>query len=599
MNIHFIRPEWGFLLIPWFILGGLWWHVLRHGAPSAWQHYIDPHLLAALRLSGENESAKAKRHPHLWWATLLLSGLFAILAAMGPAFYRPMPPVKATPAPLMLVLNLNPSMTAEDIKPDRLSRATHKIRDILRVTRGAPVGLIVYADDAFLAAPLTNDARLIQQMLPQLSTTLMRPGNDLDKAIRLASDALQRSHAPQGEILVLTDNAGTHPQQTSEAVAQATEKGFSVGLLALTKDANLLKGIEQIGKADMAELTADNRDIYQLVQHQFMNTDDAANPLQKAEKELLNWQDIGFYLLLLPIMVLLVSFRRGALLVVALAVSLSTLMMPKPAMAAESQASPRVLWQQADKAYQAKDYSRAAQDFSAAGATFNAANAYAQQGQWQQALAQYEAALKANPEDKQAAHNAKVIKDLLEQMKKQQEQQQKQQKNQSGQSQDKQEQQEKSGQLGQPQDKKDQQEKSGQSGQSQDKKDQQEKSGQSGQSQDKKEQQEKSGQSGQSQDKQEQQHLQQGTDQAAAKSQGQSRPQTDTTSAKQLMNWDNETAKSQPPTDKQTVAIGGRGEPSSRKLDQAHEQALRRVPDDPSALLRYRIEQHYRQKDWQ
>ena len=50
-NLHFLRPQWLFLLLPSLLLGVLLWR--RRGRESNWSRVVAPELLAAL-ISGDS-----------------------------------------------------------------------------------------------------------------------------------------------------------------------------------------------------------------------------------------------------------------------------------------------------------------------------------------------------------------------------------------------------------------------------------------------------------------------------------------------------------------------------------------------------------------
>jgi hypothetical protein len=64
------------------------------------------------------------------------------LAAAGPA-WRPAPsPFVTETAPLVVALDLSPSMTETDVEPSRLERAKQKVRDLIVLRAGGRVGLV-------------------------------------------------------------------------------------------------------------------------------------------------------------------------------------------------------------------------------------------------------------------------------------------------------------------------------------------------------------------------------------------------------------------------------------------------------------------------
>ena len=93
----------------------------------------------------------------------------------------------------MIALELSPSMFAADVKPDRVSRARYKIRDLLQRLGDGQVALLAYAGDAFVVAPLTEDANTVDALLDALDPTTMPVNGNattlaIERAVKLSKD---------------------------------------------------------------------------------------------------------------------------------------------------------------------------------------------------------------------------------------------------------------------------------------------------------------------------------------------------------------------------------------------------------------------------
>ena len=129
-----------------------------------WQSVCDAELLPHVLIDRPLQ--------HQRWPLLLygLSGLLVIVALAGPTWERLPVPVFRNDSALVIALDLSRSMDATDIKPSRLERARFKIIDILRRRKDGQTALIVYAGDAFVVTPLTDDTETIRSQLPALTT---------------------------------------------------------------------------------------------------------------------------------------------------------------------------------------------------------------------------------------------------------------------------------------------------------------------------------------------------------------------------------------------------------------------------------------------
>jgi Ca-activated chloride channel family protein len=302
------------------------------------------------------------------------------------------------------------------------------------------------------------------------------------------------------------------------------------------------------------------------------------------------WQDQGPWLLLPLLLLVALGFRRGWLLLLALAI---LPMVPVPAMAAgwadwwqrpDQQAAqalrdghPKLAQELArdpalrgTAAYRAGEYAAAAQAFQQApgsNGAYNLGNALARQHQYDQAIAAYDHALKLDPGNTDARTNRQALEEWLRKQRQQQSQKGKQQ--QSGKQGE-----QKSAQGGdQPQDGKDQQ--GQQASQNQP----------SGQDQSGKQGDEQSTRNGQPPPPET-------TEQRAAR-------QAQTAEAQRGLKqeMDQALADQSKPTQPPGHQLGAlaKDDPQA-KLPAALRQALQRVPDDPGALLRRKFALEYQQR---
>lgn len=197
--LHLLRPYWLLLWIPAALLPWAWQR--RHDLKRQLQGVIAPHLVQHLIITPEQR--QRVRPVHLL-ATLL--GLGA-LAAAGPTWQRDIPAFVDNRAPLILALDLSPSMDADDVPPSRLQAAKHTLHDLVMRRAGARTALIAYAGSAHLVLPATEDPHLLDTFLQALSTDLIaKPGKDVAGVIEVAKRLLAAEQVP-GTLVLLTDGA--------------------------------------------------------------------------------------------------------------------------------------------------------------------------------------------------------------------------------------------------------------------------------------------------------------------------------------------------------------------------------------------------------
>ena len=92
---------------------------------------------------------------------LALTLALACIALAGPTWQRVRPPFVEDRAPLVIAVDLSPSMNAIDVAPTRLARAKQKVRDLLALRAGARTALVAYTGDAHVVLPFTDDPKML------------------------------------------------------------------------------------------------------------------------------------------------------------------------------------------------------------------------------------------------------------------------------------------------------------------------------------------------------------------------------------------------------------------------------------------------------
>ena len=438
--LHFLRPGWLYAIALVLPIG---WVVLRGGTSAtrnAWRRVCDPALLRAL--SGGRES-KGRLG---WLAPLALAWIAACVAMAGPTWERLPQATFVPPDQTVLALHLGRSMDARDVAPSRLARARFALQDVLQQVDGA-VGLVIYAEEPYAVTPLTDDPKVIAQMLPTLRTDLMPGrGNRPDRAIDESLALLDQVDAHGGRIVLLTDGLGDDPDAALAAAARARSAGHLVSVLGFGDAASSLQPLADAGGGQFSPPLPDDADIERVLARAPDPLPATLGTLERSELHADSWRDVGGWLLLVPLLLAPLAFRRGW--AASLGVLLAAGAAPPPAEAAELQDWFARKDQQGESAFVAGRHAEAAStfedpawraaalyrngDYESAAETlasldrpesrYNLGNALARAGQLEQAVAAYDRALELAPDHEDALHNRALVQALLEQQQDQQEQ---------------------------------------------------------------------------------------------------------------------------------------------------------------------------------
>lgn len=591
-DFHFLRPFWLLLLLAAFLLP----LILRrfHQSDSGWSKLIPAKLLRPM-ISQSGSDGRPRKSPV---GPAVAAVVVLAIALAGPSWRQAPTPLQQQDDSLVIILDLSLSMLATDVEPDRLTVAKRKIRDILKAREGALTALVVYAGDAHVVTPLTDDRNTIEGMLNVLEPVIMpATGNRTDLGIQLGLELLEQGAPGNGRMLLLADEVGERYRERITDDLAASRFALSTltigttggGPIPLARQGFIRENGEiVIARADPAgmaslarrnsgsshELTITDEDIRAL---ELRPIDSAGWKDSEQDLTVKRWQDDGYWLLWLAAPLALIGWRRGAMVVMLFALLPLT---PRPAMAVEwdslwsrqDQRAPELIEKDPGHAaqilddpawrgsalYRQGDFESAAEAFAQAealSAEYNRGNALARAGKLKEALEAYNRVLEKQPGHEDAQFNRDLVKQLLEQ------------------------QQDQSGDEGK--------DSSDQDGDQQQQENQQNSQGKS----DSQNQQGNSSDQPGDQRQNDQQNNQQKNQQQDGEPGGDSENQDQNPSPGQ----DNQSNAEPADSDSQTARSPAELETSP--LSQGQEQWLRRVPDNPGGLLRRKFLQQYQERE--
>ena len=419
-SLHLLRPQWLWALLALPVLLGLW-RVHRRRA-SVWRENVDAHLLPHLLV--ERGGTRVR-----WGAWVAgLGYVLAVFALAGPSWRQSPQPLWQSRTPLVVAVDLSGAALAADLPPSRLAQSRAKLSTLLRERQGGQVALVAFADDAFTVAPLTEDAANVALFLDALSPDVMPvDGQRADRAIEWSVKLLKQSGFDRGRILLMTDHAGDGANQAASAAAK---RGFRVDVLGVGGEAGApyrrgdgtfanarldegsLRGLASQGNGRYARIASDDADLRALGVLDPTDTDDATRVDGKRGHA---WQDEGYWLLPPLMLLALFAFRRRATLaMVVLCVLWAPVRAADVWRRADQVEHARIV--QGNEAFRRGDFNAAAQAYQSADsadAHYNRGNALAKAGQYPQAIAAYDEALKRQPDMPDAIANKRAVQAVM------------------------------------------------------------------------------------------------------------------------------------------------------------------------------------------
>ena len=377
----------------WLLLLPLLLLFLNHKKSNLLEKHFSEAMLHKLQLQSALFSPRKK---HMVFALIL--ALF-IVALARPVSKRPTLHLPVNKPAVILALNVSKSMHLSDVYPSRLTLAREKLEAFIATASAFDMGILLYAQDAYMLYPLTHENSTLSYLLKDANLShTFAPNTNLFAALEGGAELLKTHHNPH--IVLLTDDNATLTRSKELAYLQA--KGIKLSTLSLSKEkpSSLQILCEKTGGV-YQPYTWSQEDITTLIQHI------TSAPLTSQTKayDVTNLQEYFMYPLSLALLLLALLFlplKKPAS--SALVLLLLSMVKPLP-----THASVLDFWylHQAKNAAQNQDYTKAIALYKKADLTpqgyYNLASSLYKASQFIEAVTYYKRAL-----GKDKAFNAKI-----------------------------------------------------------------------------------------------------------------------------------------------------------------------------------------------
>ena len=136
--------------------------------------------------------------------------------------------VKREGIDIFLCVDISNSMHAEDIAPNRLERSKQAINKLISEMRGDRIGVIVFADKAFVQLPITTDYSAAKMFLSTINTSLVASqGTAIAEAINLALKSFP-DEAHSRAIVIISDGEDHENDAALKAAQEAAKQGVHI-----------------------------------------------------------------------------------------------------------------------------------------------------------------------------------------------------------------------------------------------------------------------------------------------------------------------------------------------------------------------------------
>lgn len=328
-----IEFAWPWLALAWLLGPLLWW--LRRPR----QQQFSTLRVAQLMRFGSNDVKQQRSW--LWSLLLLILWSLLIAALCRPQWLGEPVQIRSEAREMVLAVDLSGSMEIADMKingeeVNRLAMVKHVVSDFVERRKGDKMGLILFADTAYVQAPITYDLASVKQLLEEAQLRLIGERTAIGDAVALAVKRFRDNEESNKILILLTDGQNTagyvSPEQAQQLASYYGVKIYAIGVGAeevivdsffgqrkvnpsRDLDEAMLQGLAQAtgGEYFRARSTEELEQIYQtLDQYEPVSGDEQ---LRRPQTELFHWPaGLAFVLFLLSwvIMQLTKQWRRSA-----------------------------------------------------------------------------------------------------------------------------------------------------------------------------------------------------------------------------------------------------------------------------------------------
>ena len=232
---------WAFLLLP------LPW-LVRWVTPAARNSQAPLALPKAARFI----SPRQVQQPAMWrlWALPAFIWCALVVTLAGPQWVGDPVAVTQERREMMIALDLSGSMQADDMtlngrQVTRLQAAHHILAEFIERRHGDRIGLIVYADHAYVYSPLTSDLNALASLAREAQLGLAGQRTALGDGIALSIATMEDSdseHTPV--VLMLTDGMiNTGVIDAEEALHLARNTRVRMHTIGIGSDEMIVQGL--------------------------------------------------------------------------------------------------------------------------------------------------------------------------------------------------------------------------------------------------------------------------------------------------------------------------------------------------------------------
>ena len=221
-----------------------WWVFLLLPMPLLVRYFLSPKKQSYTQVwiplaDGLQQQKTTKRNPLFSFIIPWLLWLLLLSTIAKPIWYDQPIRIQQQSRDMILSLDLSGSMDEVDMPlngktVNRLTLVKSIVKDFVKTRQGDRLGLILFADHAYLQTPLTFDVETVSTMVDETQIGLVGNRTAIGESIAMAIKRFVENKNEQRVLILLTDGANTagkiKPIVAAQQAAKNNIKIYTIGI---------------------------------------------------------------------------------------------------------------------------------------------------------------------------------------------------------------------------------------------------------------------------------------------------------------------------------------------------------------------------------
>lgn len=223
---RFENPEYLYLFfaLPVLVMLYIYWNIRKRKAVKT---------MGTLSLLKQMMPELSLKRSYLKFWIMIGAFSIGIIMVARPQFGAKVETVNKKGIEMVIAIDVSNSMMAQDVSPNRLTRAKQILTRIIDDRKQDQVALIVFAGEAYVQMPLTSDSQSAKLFLNSIDPSLVPvQGTAIGDAIDLGLNSFSSKKDVDKTMIIITDGED-HEGNAVEIAKKAAGKGITINVVGI------------------------------------------------------------------------------------------------------------------------------------------------------------------------------------------------------------------------------------------------------------------------------------------------------------------------------------------------------------------------------